>query len=122
MNNIPPAVQNTSQPASLLGDTFDLGWRAQFVAIILRIACVAGIGFLLLSFPSATNAGRILFISIYLVLVALTVFKIPNLIRTLGLLIMIFMAGAYSVLVWGPWGAGSLVLGARRSQVSRRVF
>ena len=105
MNNNPPPLQ----PGSLIRDAFDSGWREQFVSIILRIACVVGVGVLLLSFPSASNTDRIVFSSIYLFLIAITVLKIPNVIRMLSLLLIVFVAGTHSVLVWGPWGDGSMV-------------
>ncbi|MFM8877479.1 MAG: hypothetical protein ACKOGC_15595, partial [Anaerolineae bacterium] len=52
---------------------FDLKeWREQFIRIVLRIASILGIVMIGVSFPTASFTDRILFISLYLILLGIT--------------------------------------------------
>jgi GAF domain-containing protein len=84
------------------------GWREYFIVTILRIACVLGITAIAASFSTATTTDRILFISLYLVLLTITVLKVKYSVRALGLLFMVFIVGTNSILAWGPWLDGSI--------------
>ncbi len=84
------------------------GWREQFITTVLRIACVLGVALMVISFPTATPADRILFISLYIFLLAITVLQVPYSIRAFSLLIMVFTIGTNSILAWGPWLDGSI--------------
>ncbi len=83
-------------------------WREQFIATILRIACVLGIIIIGASFSTATTTDRVLFISLYLILLTITVFKVKYSIRAFALLFMVFTVGVNSILAWGPWLDGSV--------------
>jgi len=84
------------------------GWREYFIVTILRIACVLGITTIAASFSTATVADRILFISLYLILLTITVLRVKYSVRAFGLLFMVFTVGANSILAWGPWLDGSV--------------
>lgn len=100
MNN-PPPVQ--------LSGSFDYkGWRENFIVTILRIACVLGITIIAASFPTATTTDRVLFISLYIILLAITVVRVNYSTRAFTLLFMVFIVGVNSILAWGPWLDGSV--------------
>ena len=100
MNNTP-----SLQPLN----TFDYkGWREQFITTILRIACIFGITVIAASYSTATITDRILFASLYLILLTITVFQVKYSVRAFTLLIMIFTIGVNSILAWGPWLDGSV--------------
>ena len=109
MNNNTPSWQTSNRRENLNSDTFDYkGWREQFISTVLRIACVLGVALLVISFPTATTTNRILFIGLFTLLLAITVFQVPYSIRAFGLLIMVFTIGTNSILAWGPWLDGSI--------------
>lgn len=93
------------QPSS----SFDYqSWREYFIVIIMRIACVLGITIIAASFSTATTTDRILFISLYFVLLAITILQVKYSIRAFALLFMVFIVGVNSILAWGPWLDGSV--------------
>jgi GAF domain-containing protein len=83
-------------------------WRSGFILIILRLACVLGVGLLIFSLPNATQSDRILFFSVYSVLLLVTLLPVPYSARASILLIMIYAIGTNSILSWGPWLDGSI--------------
>lgn len=85
-------------------------WREGFILTVLRISCVLGIILIIASFPTATVVDRFLFIGIYLVLVAITIFKTPYTLRAYVFLIINFIVGVNAILAWGPWADGSIFL------------
>jgi GAF domain-containing protein len=100
MNNNP-----SLQPPS----AFDYkGWREYFIVTILRIACVLGITIIAVSFSTATNADRILFISLYFILLVITILQVKYSIRAFALLFMLYTIGVNSILAWGPWLDGNV--------------
>lgn len=109
MNNNTPSRQTSVQRGNFSPDAFDYkGWREQFITTILRIACVLGAASMVVSFSTATNADRILFIVLYILLLAITILKVAYSIRAFSLLIMVFTIGTNSILAWGPWLDGSI--------------
>ena len=109
MNNNTPSWQISNRQEDINSDPFDYkGWREQFISTILRIACVLGVALLAISFPTATSTDRILFISLYIFLLAITLLHVPYYVRAFSLLIMAFAIGTNSVLAWGPWLDGSI--------------
>ena len=99
-----------NSPASLSAAFNYKGWREQFILAIMRIACVLGIALIVLVFRDATPNERILFIGLYLFLVAITVLPVPYRVRAFALLGINFVNGIYTILIWGPWSDGSLFL------------
>ena len=85
-----------------------IGWREQFIITVLRIACVLGAALIATSFPTASATDRVLFPSLYLILLAITVLKTPYSVRAASLLLMIYVIGTNSLLSWGPWLDGSI--------------
>ncbi|MBL8103090.1 MAG: GAF domain-containing protein [Anaerolineales bacterium] len=85
-------------------------WRERFILAILRITCVVAIPMIVLSFPTASISDRILFIGLYVGLVAITLLQIPYPVRVYALLLMPFIVGVNAVLAWGPWADGSIFL------------
>ncbi len=83
-------------------------WREQFILIILRIACIAGILLIAFSFPTATAGDRILFAGLYILLLAITVAPVPYNVRAYSFLGMLFAVGTNAILAWGPWLDGSI--------------
>lgn len=86
------------------------GWREQFILTVLRIACVLGIALILASYRTATRSEWISFITLYTVLVAITILPVPYRIRAFTLLAANFVIGMYTILNWGVWSDGSLFL------------
>jgi len=99
---------NNTSPVQISGSFDYKGWRENFIVTILRIACVLGITIIAASFPTATTTDRILFISLYIILLAITVVRVNYSMRAFTLLFMVFIVGVNSILAWGPWLDGSV--------------
>lgn len=90
---------------------FDISeWRESFILTILRIGCLLGIVLLGVSFPTFSISDRIFYSGLYLVLLAITILKVPYLVRAYVLLAAAFLIGANAILAWGPWLDGSAFL------------
>lgn len=90
---------------------FDLSeWREQFIRTVLRIASVLGVFMIISSYTTATIMDRILFISLYLLLVAITVLPSPYSLRASLLLSIPILVGVNAILAWGPWADGTIFL------------
>ena len=85
-------------------------WREGFILTILRVSCLLGIVLIGISFPTSTLSDRLLFISLYAVLLVITVLRVPYLVRAYAILLTSFAVGANAILAWGPWIDGSLFL------------
>lgn len=107
MNNTKPSLPTSNQEYINLSTLNYRGWRERFIVTILRIACVLGIALIAISFPTATLTDRILFPSLYLALLLVTVLPVNYSIRAFTLLLMVFTVGVNSILAWGPWIDGS---------------
>jgi GAF domain-containing protein len=91
--------------------TYDYkAWRESFVLSILRIASVIGIAVILFSFSNWTNSARIIFISLYAILVAITLLPVPYATRGYALLAINYAIGLNALLGWGPFVDASLFL------------
>jgi GAF domain-containing protein len=100
MNNIP------TMP---IANTLDYqNQRENFIAVVLRLACVLGFVVILFSLPTASVANRILFIGLYAALLSITLLKTKYSVRAFTLLFILFVIGANNVLAWGPWLDGSV--------------
>jgi GAF domain-containing protein len=84
------------------------GWRELFITTVLRIACVLGVALMVVSFPTATNTDKIIFVGLYIFLLAITLLRVPYSVRAFSLLFMVFTVGTNSILAWGPWLDGSI--------------
>jgi GAF domain-containing protein len=90
-------------------NSFDYkGWREIFIVTILRITCVLGIALIAASFPTATITDRVLYVSLYFVLLMITILRVDYSIRAFTMLFMLFTIGTNSILAWGPWLDGSI--------------
>jgi len=103
-----PRLQQPNQENDVSAAFNYKGWREQFILVILRIACVLGIGLMVTSFSTATTTDRILFAGLYIFLLVITVLQVPYSLRAFSLLTMIFIVGTNSILAWGPWLDGSI--------------
>jgi len=83
-------------------------WREQIILTILRVACVLITAYILVSSRTSTRAEFVLYISLFIILLVVTLLKIPYSIRAVSLLIMVFSFGTNSILVSGPWLDGSI--------------
>jgi GAF domain-containing protein len=101
MNNTNPSLQ----PSSSLDYK---GWRETFILTILRIASILGVATIAASFSTATITDRILFISLYILLLIVTLSPIKYSVRAFAMLFMVFTVGVNSILAWGPWLDGSI--------------
>jgi GAF domain-containing protein len=110
MNNSSPSSQSFNQDKVLSAAFNYQGWREQFILTVLRIACVLGSVLLVASYEPATSIERVVFISLFVVLVAITIFRVPYRLRVLTLLGINFAIGTYTILNWGVWSDGSLFL------------
>jgi GAF domain-containing protein len=103
--------KTSPDPDNMLTSNFSYtDWRERFILIILQIACVLAIPMIVLSFSTATTSDRILFIGMYIGLVAVTVLPLPYVIRAYVLLLIPFVVGANAILAWGPWADGNIFL------------
>lgn len=90
---------------------FDLKeWRERFIRIVLRLGSLLGIVMMAVSFPTATTGDRILFVVLYLTLIALTILPSPYALRAYLLLAITAVIGANAILAWGPWADGTIFL------------
>lgn len=85
-------------------------WRQRFILTILRFASVVGIFVIIGSFSTATPLDRALFISFYLIILAMTLLPAPYVLRAYTLLFILFIVGINSIIAWGPWLDGSVFL------------
>lgn len=85
-------------------------WRDRFIRNVLRIASVLGIVLIAAAFPTATAFDRMLFITMYIVLLAITLLPAPYILRVYLLLAMTTIVGINAILAWGPWADGSVFL------------
>lgn len=100
-------MTNSELPVS----AFDLKeWRGQFIRVVLRIASILGIIMIGVSFPTASFTDRILFISLYLILLIVTLTPTPYMLRAYLLLGATAIVGVNAIVAWGPWADGSLFL------------
>jgi len=100
MNNS-PILQSLS--------SFDYkSWRETFITAILRITCVLGVVIITVSYPTATPVDLVLFITLYIILLAVTLARLKYTVRAFALLAMVFTIGVNSILAWGPWLDGSI--------------
>lgn len=103
-----PASANPTPEQSALSSFDYKGWREYFILTVLRVACVAGVALIAISFPTASYSDRILFVSLYIILLGITLIKTPYVIRASSLLIISFVVGVNSILSWGPWLDGNI--------------
>jgi GAF domain-containing protein len=100
---------NSSFTSSPQPAPFDYkSWRNEFILVVLRIACVLGAALLFVNWPTTPLNDRILFAAIYIVLLITAVVPVPYALRASILLLMIYIVGANSILIWGPWLDGSI--------------
>jgi GAF domain-containing protein len=98
--------------SNIISDTFfDLKeWRERFIRIVLRLAAMLGIVMIAVSFPTASTNDRILFVAMYLVLLAITILPTPYALRAYLLLAMTGIVGVNAIFAWGPWADGTIFL------------
>jgi GAF domain-containing protein len=110
MKNSPFSLPSRGEPSEGR-DSFDLNaWRTNFILTVLRFACVLGIVLIVITFPTSTGRDRVLYVGIYIVLLAITIAPVSYPARALTLLILTFAIGVNAILAWGPWLDGSLFL------------
>lgn len=85
-------------------------WRQRFILTVLRFSSVVGIFVIIGSFSTATTLDRALFISFYLIILAMTLLPAPYVLRAYILLFILFIVGVNSIVAWGPWLDGSVFL------------
>ena len=83
-------------------------WRNEFVLIVIRIACILGVSLMLYNWSTTPVNDRILFISIYAVLLLVTILPVQYSIRASILLLLIYIIGTNLILAWGPSLDGSV--------------
>ncbi|HET7142628.1 MAG TPA: hypothetical protein VFI68_01305, partial [Anaerolineales bacterium] len=106
-NNFPLPHSSTIEKTK--SAAFDYkSWREGFLLNTLRIACLLGVGLISISYSTATVTDRILFISLYVILLAITLLRVSYPIRAFSLLFMVYAIGVNSILAWGPWLDGSI--------------
>lgn len=87
----------TNNPVTV--PSFDLKeWRERFIRIVLRIAAVLGVVMIGVSFPTASFTDRILFISMYLILLSITLLPAPYIARAYVFLSMIAIVGVNAII------------------------
>ena len=108
MNNQTPSIQSSNRE-DYGSATFDYkGWRESFITTVLRVACVLGIAIIAVSFSTATTINRVLFISLYIILLIVTLVPVKYSVRAFAMLFTIFVVGLNSMLASGPWPETSI--------------
>lgn len=108
MNNQPLFLQHSKQEEFDPSSLNYKGWRENFILTILRITSVLGVAVISASFPTATIADRILFPTLYVILLVVTIVRVKYSVRAFALLFMVFTVGVNSILAWGPWLDGNI--------------
>jgi GAF domain-containing protein len=85
-------------------------WREGFVLSTLRVALILGVALIVVNFPASTGRDLVLYMSLYALLLVVTILPAPYSIRSGALLAISFIVGVNSILVWGPWKEGSVLL------------
>jgi GAF domain-containing protein len=85
-------------------------WRGGFILLILRLASALGIVLIIANFPTTPTGDRLLFLALYVFLVAVTVLRVSHVLRVFTLLFICFVVGLNGIFVWGPWQDGSIFL------------
>jgi GAF domain-containing protein len=85
-------------------------WREGFLLITLRISCLLGLGLIIISFttPTTTATDKVLFIGLFVILLAVTFLRTSYTIRAFTFLFVVYTVGLNSILAWGPWLDGSI--------------
>jgi GAF domain-containing protein len=99
LNSTNQTVSNEAQKPFNLSE-----WRERFIINLLRISCLLGVIFIV---GSSFN-DRVLYISLYVGLLAITFIPTPFFIRAYTSIGIIIVTGLNSALGWGPWGDASL--------------
>jgi GAF domain-containing protein len=108
MNNKIPSLQTTNRE-DFVSATFDYtGWHESFITTVLRVACVLGIAIIAATFSTATTINRVLFISLYVILLIVTMAPVKYSVRAFAMLFTIFVVGLNSMLASGPWPETSI--------------
>lgn len=103
INRNNPPLRHEAQKAFNLFE-----WRENFILAVLRISCLIGAVLLVVSFPTLDPTNKILYTGVYILLLVITVSKVPYSIRA-GLFLTTTLAiGTDSILAWGPWNDASL--------------
>ena len=106
-----PSDSVRDRPGNQESAAFDYTtWRERYILTILRIASVLGVALVLFSYPNATNSARALFISLYFILLAVTLLPMRYSIRSYSLLGIAYAIGLNALFEWGPFIDGSLFL------------
>ncbi|MBV6393892.1 MAG: hypothetical protein KPEEDBHJ_03137 [Anaerolineales bacterium] len=96
---------------SLPDVSFDLKeWRERFIRAVLRLAALLGVVMIAVSLPTAPSADRILFLTLYVVLLGAAILPAPYTLRAYLLLAVTATIGANAILGWGPWADGATFL------------
>jgi GAF domain-containing protein len=108
-NRFSSSASPENRPA--LPVSFDLNeWRESFILTILRLACMMGVILIVITYPTSTFRDRVLYIGIYVALLAITILPTPYLFRAYTLLLITFAVGINAILAWGPWRDGNIFL------------
>ncbi|MCZ2126933.1 MAG: GAF domain-containing protein [Anaerolineales bacterium] len=85
-------------------------WRERFIRVILKVASLLGVVILAAAFPIAAATDRILYVVLYLLLLAAAFASMPYAPRVYILLAVILAVGVDLILTRGVWANGSLFL------------
>ena len=85
-------------------------WREYFILSVLRIASVLSIVLIVLSLPAFTWPIGILYISAYIILLAVAFLPMQYSPRAFALLAIVYAIGLNALLTRGPFSDGSLIL------------
>jgi GAF domain-containing protein len=91
----------TSQEANQSFDLFS--WRETFVLNVLRISCLLGVPLLIIAYPTATLSDRILYVTSYLIIIAVTLGPVSYLVRAYVFLVILFAIGFINLFILGTW-------------------
>jgi GAF domain-containing protein len=86
---------------------YDL-WRSKFLKIMLWLFCGLGLILVVSAFGNANLVGRLIFLTSYCALVAVSFLSVPYNIKTFVLLAVGYGVGMYNLLRWGPWADGTI--------------
>lgn len=108
MNKFFSILQSSTTENSISAPFDYKSWREGFLLNTLRIACLLGLGLIIISYSTSTIVDRIMYISLYAILLAVTFLRVSYTIRVFSLLFTVYAVGTNSILTWGPWLDGSI--------------
>jgi GAF domain-containing protein len=83
-------------------------WRGNFLNRVLWIISVLGIFLILPNISSSSSVELVLFFTVYIALLIVTIFPLPYSIKASTVIVAAYFVSIYTLIRFGPWSDGSL--------------